>query len=118
MRKIPFGRPMLGAEEKEAVRKVLDGDLLVHGPVAKEFETAFAEYTGAKHALSVSSCTAALHLSYFYLGLGAGDDVLVPAQTHTATAHAVELCGARPVFVDAEIETERATGGQRWPIAM
>ncbi len=105
MRQIPFGKPMLGAEEKEAVRKVLDGDILVHGPKAKEFETVFAEYTGAKHAVSVSSCTAALHLSYFYLGLGAGDEVLVPAQTHTATAHAVELCGAKPVFVDAEIET-------------
>lgn len=105
MRQIPFGKPMLGTEEKEAVRKVLDGDILVHGPKAKEFETVFAEYTGAKHAVSVSSCTAALHLSYFYLGLGAGDEVLVPAQTHTATAHAVELCGAKPVFVDAEIET-------------
>src|SRR5512136_1113862 len=96
---------MLGNEEKEAVQKVLDGDILVHGPKAREFETAFADYTGAKHAVSVSSCTAALHLSYFYLGLGKGDEVLVPAQTHTATAHAVELCGAKPVFVDAEWET-------------
>ena len=105
MRRIPFGKPMLGIEEKEAVQKVLDGDILVHGPKAKEFEMAFARWTGAKEAVSVSSCTAALHLSYFFLGLGPGDEVLVPAQTHTATAHAVELCGAKPVFVDAEIET-------------
>jgi perosamine synthetase len=105
LRQIPFGKPMLGAEEKEAVQKVLDGDILVHGPKAREFERAFADYTGAKRAVSLSSCTAALHLSYFYLGLGMGDEVLVPAQTHTATAHAVELCGAKPVFVDAEIET-------------
>ncbi len=105
MRQIPFGKPLLGAEEKEAVQRVLEGDILVHGPKTKEFEAAFSESTGAKHALSVSSCTAALHLSYFYRGLGAGDEVLVPAQTHTATAHAVELCGAKPVFVDSEIET-------------
>jgi dTDP-4-amino-4,6-dideoxygalactose transaminase len=70
-----------------------------------EFETAFGTYTKAPHAVSVSSCTAALHLSYFYLGIGPGDEVIVPAQTHTATAHAVELCGATPVFVDSEAET-------------
>lgn len=105
MRDVPFGRPMLGDEEKRVVQEVLGGTMLVHGPRSKEFEAAFAVYTGAPHAVSVSSCTAALHLSYFYLGLGPGDEVIVPAQTHTATAHAVELCGAKPVFVDAEIET-------------
>jgi dTDP-4-amino-4,6-dideoxygalactose transaminase len=96
---------MLGDEEKQVVQEVLSGSMLVHGPRSKDFEAAFAAYTGAPHAVSVSSCTAALHLSYFYLGLGPGDEVIVPAQTHTATAHAVELCGARPVFVDAELET-------------
>jgi perosamine synthetase len=105
MRTIPFGKPLLGDEEKQAVMNVLSGPILVHGPRAVEFEKAFAGFTGAAHAVSVSSCTAALHLSYFYLGLGKGDEVLVPAQTHTATAHAVELCGAKPVFVDAEWET-------------
>lgn len=104
-RNIPFGRPLLGKNEKEAVAAVLEGDILVHGPKAKDFENAFAEYTGAPHAVSVSSCTAALHLSYFYLGLGAGDEVIVPAQTHNATAHSVELTGAKPVFVDAEMRT-------------
>jgi dTDP-4-amino-4,6-dideoxygalactose transaminase len=102
MRTIPFGKPLIGDEEKQAVMDVLNGPILVHGPRAKEFEAAFASYTGAHDAVSVSSCTAALHLSYFYLGLGPGDEVIVPAQTHTATAHAVELCGAKPVFVDAE----------------
>lgn len=105
MREIPFGKPILGDEERRAVLDVLSGNILVHGPRAKEFELAFARFTGAAQAISVSSCTAALHLSYFYLGIGPGDEVIVPAQTHTATAHAVELCGARPVFVDAEIET-------------
>jgi len=96
---------MIGEEERRAVAEVLSGPILVHGPRATEFETAFAAYTEAPHAVSVSSCTAALHLSYFYLGIGAGDEVIVPAQTHTATAHAVELCGATPVFVDSEPET-------------
>jgi dTDP-4-amino-4,6-dideoxygalactose transaminase len=96
---------MIGDEEKTAVMEVLEGPILVHGPRSKEFETNFASFTGAGHAVSVSSCTAAMHLVYFYLGLGPGDEVIVPAQTHTATAHAVELTGAKPVFVDAELET-------------
>jgi len=105
MRNIPFGKPILGDEEKHAVNEVLSGTSLVHGPRAKEFEEAFAAFTGAPHAVSVSSCTAGLHLAYLHLGLGAGDEVIVPAQTHTATAHAVEFCGAKPVFVDAESDT-------------
>ncbi len=105
MREIPFGRPMIGAAERAAVMAVLDGPILVHGPRAIEFEKAFAAWTGAQHATSTASCTAALHLSYFQLGIGAGDEVIVPAQTHAATAHAVELVGATPIFVDAEIRT-------------
>jgi len=105
LRTIHFGRPVIGEEEKSAVLNVLNSPILVHGPRSREFETAFACYTGAPHAVSVSSCTAALHLSYFYLKLKAGDEVIVPAQTHNATAHAVEFCGAKPVFVDAEIKT-------------
>lgn len=105
MREIPFGRPIIGDEERNAVNEVLKGHMLVHGPKAKEFEKDFASYTKAPHAISLASCTAALHLAYFYLGLGEGDEVIVPAQTHVATAHAVEFTGAKPVFVDAEIET-------------
>lgn len=111
MRTIPFGKPVIGEEERQAVHEVLKGDILVHGPKAKEFEEAFRLFVGGGspagggHAVSVSSCTAALHLSYFYLEISPGDEVIVPAQTHTATAHAVELCGAKPVFVDAELKT-------------
>ncbi|MFQ5648575.1 MAG: DegT/DnrJ/EryC1/StrS family aminotransferase [bacterium] len=105
MKQIKFGKPLIGQQEKDAVLAVLQGDTLVHGPRAKTFEAQFAAYTGAPHAVSVSSCTAALHLCYFYLGIGPGDEVIVPAQTHTATAHAVEFTGARPVFVDAEKNT-------------
>jgi dTDP-4-amino-4,6-dideoxygalactose transaminase len=96
---------MIGEEEQAAVRRVLEGPILVHGPLAGEFEAAFAAFTGAPHAVSVSSCTAGMHLIYFALGYGPGDEVIVPAQTHVATAHAVELTGAKPVFVDAEDAT-------------
>lgn len=105
MSNIPFGKPMIGDEEKRAVAEVLNGDILVHGPRAVEFEMRFKEFTGAPFAVSAASCTAAMHLFYFYAGIGPGDEVIVPAQTHVATAHAVELCGAKPVFVDAEKST-------------
>lgn len=102
---IPFGFPIIGDEERSAVADVLSGPILVHGPRATEFEAAFAAFTGAPHAVSVSSCTAGMHLIWFALGYGKGDEVICPAMTHTATAHAIELVGATPVFVDAERET-------------
>ena len=102
---LPFGKPIIGEEEKQAVAEVLNGPILVHGPRSKQFEVDFAAFTKAKNAVSVSSCTAAMHLVYFDLGIGPGDEVIVPAQTHVATAHAVEFCGAKPVFIDAEIQT-------------
>tara|TARA_B100001559_G_scaffold318291_1_gene325188 strand:+ start:144 stop:1286 length:1143 start_codon:yes stop_codon:yes gene_type:complete len=103
--KLPFGAPIIEKEERDAVAKVLDGPILVHGPKALEFENSFKKFTKAPYAISVSSCTAGMHLIYFTLGLGPGDEVIVPAQTHIATAHAVELTGAKPVFVDAIAET-------------
>ena len=106
MRNIPFGKPIIGEEEKQAVLEVLNGSILVHGPRSKQFEADFGAFTKARNAVSVSSCTAAMHLYYFYLGIGPGDEVIVPAQTHAATAHTVELTGAKPVFVDSD----RATG--------
>jgi len=101
---VHFGRPIIGDEEKAAVMKVLESPILVHGPLATQFEDDFAAFTGAPHAVSVSSCTAGMHLIYFTLGLGAGDEVVVPAMTHVATAHAVELTGAKAVFVDVTLE--------------
>ena len=105
MREVPFGRPLIDAAEREAVAEVLRGPILVHGPKSKAFEDAFGAYVKAPHAVSVSSCTAGMHLFYFANNIGAGDEVIVPAQTHVATAHAVEVCGARCVFVDAEART-------------
>lgn len=102
---IPFGRPMLGDEEIAAATAVLRGTQLVHGAVCHDFETRFAAYIGAHFATSVSSCTAGLHLALFSAGIGPGDKVVVPAMSHVATAHAVEYCGATPVFVDVEPDT-------------
>ena len=105
VKSIPFGRPIIGDEEKSRVLEVLGGPVLVHGPQAEAFEEGFKKLTKAPYALSIASCTAGLHLSYFYYGLKPGDEVIVPAQTHVATAHSVELMGAKPVFVDAERKT-------------
>jgi dTDP-4-amino-4,6-dideoxygalactose transaminase len=103
---IPFARPWITAEDKEAVLQVLEGHILTHGPRCKEFEAEFAAFLGEDaYAVTVSSCMAALHLAYLHFGIGTGDEVIVPAQTHTATVHAVEWVGATPVFVDCEPET-------------
>jgi perosamine synthetase len=102
---IPFGKPGVGDEERTAVADVLAGTTLTHGPRVKEFEAAFAEFTGAPHAIATATCMASLHLAYLYLDVGEGDEVLVPAQTHVAMAHAVQAVGAKPVFVDADPRT-------------
>jgi dTDP-4-amino-4,6-dideoxygalactose transaminase len=104
-RNLPFGKPWIGDEEKNAVLEVLSGDVLTHGPQSKAFEEEFAEYMGGGYCVSVSSGMAALHLSYLEMGIGAGDEVIVPAETHVATAHAVEMVGAKPVFLDCEPTT-------------
>ena len=104
-REIPFGRPWVTDEDRARVMEVLNGHILTHGPNCKAFEEEFAASMGDGHAVSTSSCWASLHLSMINLGLGAGDEVLVPAQTHVATVHAVEFVGATPVFVDCELNT-------------
>lgn len=102
-REIPFGRPVITDADRRAVLEVLDGHILTHGPQCKAFEAEFAAFLGPDaHAVSVSSCMAALHLSCLHFGFKPGDEVLVAAETHVATAHAVEWTGARPVFVDCD----------------
>jgi dTDP-4-amino-4,6-dideoxygalactose transaminase len=105
VRSIPFGRPLLGDEEKRAVLEIVSNPILVHGPRAEQFERDFAAFCDAPYAVTVANCTAAMHLVWFVRGLKQGDEVIVPAQTHVATAHAVELAGGTPVFVDAEKDT-------------
>ena len=102
---IPFGMPLIDGLEHKAVRNVMSGPQLVHGPKAKKFEEKFGNFIGGKFCVSLNSCTAGLHLSYMYFGIGAGDEVIVPAQSHVATAHAVEYTGAKPIFVDVEKKT-------------
>ncbi|MDB9792890.1 DegT/DnrJ/EryC1/StrS family aminotransferase, partial [Candidatus Pelagibacter sp.] len=82
------------------VGKIIKSGWLTHGKYTKIFEDEFKKYTKSKYAVSVSSCTAGLHLSCLASGFKKGDEVIVPAQTHTATAHAIEYTGAKAVFAD------------------
>lgn len=101
VRKIPFGKPWITETERQAVLDVMAGDVLTHGPQSHAFEKEFAAFMGdGAYAVSLSSGMAALHLAYWQLGIGAGDEVIVAAQTHVATAHAIEAVGACPVFAD------------------
>jgi perosamine synthetase len=105
MKTIQFGSPVIGDEEREAVAEVLSGPILTHGPRGRQFEDDFAAFAGAEHAIATASCAAALHLAYLALELKPSDEVIVPAETHVATAHTVELCGAKPVFADSDPQT-------------
>ena len=102
---IPYFRPSIGAEEKAAVDKVLSSGWLTSGQAVKDFETEFADFLGARHAVAVNSCTASLHLALEAAGVGPGDLVLVPTLTFAATAAAVRYLGAQPVFVDSDPTT-------------
>jgi perosamine synthetase len=102
---LPFGHPVIGEDEKTAVLDVLNDPILAHGPRGKAFENEFAEFMGGGTACTVSSCMAALHLASIHFKFAPGDEVIVPAQTHVATVHAIELTGATPVFADCEPDT-------------
>ncbi len=102
---IPFARPLLEVEERKAAAAVLDGNILTHGPQCKLFEKNFSEFNLSSHAVSVSNCTSAMFLSLKALGIGPGDEVIVPAMTHIATAHCVSHTGAKVVFVDIDSNT-------------
>jgi perosamine synthetase len=102
---IPITKPYFNNKETEAVKKVISSGWLVQGPKVKEFEDRISRFTGAKYAIAVSSCTTGLHLSLVALGIKAGDEVIVPAFTFSATANAVEQQGAKPIFVDIDTNT-------------
>ncbi len=104
-RTIPVARPSFGPEEEAAVADVLRSGWVSQGPRVAEFETRFAEYVGAAHAVAVSSCTTALHLALVALGVRRGDEVICPSLSYIASANCIVHAGATPVFVDIERDT-------------
>src|SRR6476620_10478030 len=99
---IPLASPDIREEDIALVNEVLRSGMLVQGTYVGKLEEAFASYHGVKHAIALSNGTATLHLALKVLGIGPGDEVIVPAFSYVATANVVELVGARCVFVDVE----------------
>lgn len=98
--KIPLIKPYITEEIKQKVMDVLDSGYLTEGPVTKEFETAFSKYIGCDHAIAVTSCTTGLELALRAMGIGPGDEVIVPDYTYPATAAVVNIVGAHCKIVD------------------
>ncbi|MDI2099415.1 DegT/DnrJ/EryC1/StrS family aminotransferase [Ruicaihuangia caeni] len=99
---IPAARPEIGEEERAAVDRVMRSGMLAQGPEVAAFETEFAEIVAGRESVAVNSGTSALHMAFLAGGVGAGDEVIVPSFSFAATANAVALAGAKPVFVDIE----------------
>ena len=102
-RVVPFSSPDIIESDIKSVELSIKSGWLAHGNYSKKFEELFANFTDSLFAATVSNCTTGLHLSCMVAGFGKGDEVIVPAQTHTATAHAVEFTGAKAVFVDVDL---------------
>ena len=100
---INFSEQKVKSKDLKTVVKSIKSGWLTHGKYTELFENEFKKFTNAKYCVTVSSCTAGLHLSCLVANLKKGDEVLVPAMTHTATSHAVEYVGAKPRFVDIEM---------------
>lgn len=105
MTEIPLIEPVVGEEELENIRAVLDSGYMTQGPFGAEFEDEFEEMTGADHAITATSCTTGMDLALEAVGVGPGDEVVVPDFTHPATANVVVRRGATPVLVDVERNT-------------
>ena len=101
-RQIQIATPSLGEEEWQALREPIESGWLTQGPKVAAFEKAFAVRHGVNHAIAVTSATTGLHLALAALGIGPGDEVIVPAFTWVATANVVVYCGATPVFADVD----------------
>jgi len=102
-KKMRLIEPVVGEEESSAVNKVLESGWLTEGPVTKEFESEFARFVGSEYAIATNNCTTALELCLRVLGIGRGDEVIVPDFTHPATADVVSWVSARPVLVDVDL---------------
>jgi perosamine synthetase len=106
---IPFHQPSIGDGERAAVLEVLDSGWLTTGSRTVAFEEAFREAVGARHAVAVNSATAALHLAMEAIGIGPGDEVVVPAYTFTSSAETVLYLGARPALADVDPRSANVT---------
>jgi perosamine synthetase len=102
---IPYGHQHIDEEDLKAVAEVLTSDFLTTGPAVGTFEERVAAFCGAEHAVAVSSGTAALHVAMLALGIGPGDEVIVPPITFVATANCARFVGATPVFADVDENT-------------
>ena len=99
---IPFGEPLIDKEEIDAIGKVIKSGWIGMGPEVEKFEEEFAQYTGAKYAVAVNSCTSGLHLSLIVNGIGRDDEVILPSMTFAATANVIEHVGAKPIFAEID----------------
>ncbi len=99
---LPFALPDIDEAELEEIRESLFSGWLTTGPKTRQFETIFAEAVGARYAVAVNSCTAAMHLALEALGLGPGDEVITTPYTFAASAEVVRYFDARPIFVDVD----------------
>lgn len=102
---IPYGRQNIDAQDIAAVVRALRSPWITQGPAIAAFERRLCAVTGAKYAVAVANGTVALHLAYLAVGIKAGDEVIMPANTFAATANAARYIGAKPVFADIELET-------------
>ncbi len=102
---IPAAQPLIGAEERAAVDAVLQSGMIAQGPQVAAFEDEFGAFVAGRECIAVNSGTSALHLALLAMGIGPGDEVIVPSFTFAATANAVAVAGATPVFVDIAPDT-------------
>lgn len=101
---IPAAQPLIGDEERAAVDRVLASGMLAQGPEVAAFETEFSAVVGGLECIALNSGTSALHMAFIAVGVGPGDEVIVPSFSFAATANAVALTGATPVFADIELD--------------
>lgn len=103
--RIPVSKPYLGNEEAEATRKTIESGWVAQGPRVGDFEQAVCGYTGAAHGVATTSCTTSLFLALKILGVGAGDEVIVPSLSFIASANSIRHTGATPVFCEVDKRT-------------
>lgn len=103
--RVQFSRPLLGKKELSAAGRAILSGWVTQGPKVKEFEDAFAAYTNAKYACAVSNGSAALHLALLAIGVAPGSAVITVSHSFIATANSIRNCGAKPIFIDIDLDT-------------